>query len=305
MTKTCDCGTHLDIFCTTVWVDIGDPGLGGVSGGWTGGGSTGGGGNWEDEDPCRAVDENFEPCNGGDENEGWVPIEDETSPCDAVDKYSGSTATLQYTGLKPTVQEFTAFDPNVTDQPEEYFLVNDVNGSYVPGPIQPLPTTGGSMQGVTSSTVMAVHTHPYGGYPSPSPEDFFSLDDFGSNFQIHYVVAFNGTKYAMVINNYSQLHAFVTANPGAIASDGSFNPGTTAGDEWWEIVYLLGQQGYSDLDAYERALAFIMKQAGVTLVKAAAGSDTFKKIGLRQKLNPDGTPAVNAQGEPIYENADC
>jgi hypothetical protein len=43
----------------------------------------------------------------------------------------------------------------------------------------------------------------------------------------------------MVVNNYSQLQAFVAANPGAISSTGGFIPNaTTAGDEWWETVYL-------------------------------------------------------------------
>jgi hypothetical protein len=68
---------------------------------------------------------------------------------------------------------------------------------------------------------------------------------------------------------------------------------------------LLVTQGYSQDEAYERTLAYLMKQAGVTLVKSKAGSDTFKKIGIQQKLNPDNTPAVNANGDPIYENADC
>lgn len=67
----------------------------------------------------------------------------------------------------------------------------------------------------------------------------------------------------------------------------------------------MGQQGYTEQEAYERAMAYIMKQAGVTLVKANAGSNTFKKIGLRQKRDANGNPMVNTNGDPIYENADC
>jgi uncharacterized protein with ATP-grasp and redox domains len=68
---------------------------------------------------------------------------------------------------------------------------------------------------------------------------------------------------------------------------------------------LLVAQGYSQDEAYERTLAFLMKQAGVILEKANAGSDSFKKIGINQMKNPDGSPMVNVNGKPIYEKADC
>ena len=152
---------------------------------------------------------------------------------------------------------------------------------------------------------MVVHTHPYGGYPFPSPADFFELANFESNFLMNYVIAYDGTKYAMVINDFSQLQAFVAANLGSISVTGGFDDNSTLGSQSLDMRNLLISQGYSSDEAYERTLAYIMKQAGVTLVKAKPGSDTFKKIGIRQKKNADGSPAINTNGDPIYEKTDC
>ena len=282
----------------------GNNGSGGSGGSWSGG-NGGSNPNWTPPNcPYNQSLDDPPEC-----QPGWNPptiiisIED---PCDASDIYSGATATLQYSSvLRTTVQQFTPFDPNTTTQDEQYFIVNDINGSYVPGPIQNLSTSGGSMQGITSSTVMVVHTHPYGGYPFPSPADFFGLANFSSNFMMHYVIGYDGTKYAMVINNYSQLQAFVNANPNAIGSGGGFNLNTTLGLQWVTMRNRLEAQGYSVEEARERSYAYIMKQAGVTLVKAPVGSDTFKKIGIKQQVDQGGNPVVNSNGEPLYENADC
>jgi hypothetical protein len=47
-----------------------------------------------------------------------------------------------------------------------------------------------------------------------------------------------------------------------------------------------------------------MKQAGVTMVKASPNSNTFKKVGLKIKMQ-NGTPVLNSYGDPLFENADC
>jgi hypothetical protein len=285
-----------------------DPGSGsGGSGGgnWSGGGGGGGNPNWTPPNcPYNQSLDDPPECQAG-----WNPpaiIISIEAPCDGNDIYSGATATLQYsTVLKPTVLQFAPFDPSTTSQAEQYFIVNNNNGSYVPGSIQTLPTTGGNMQGITGNTAMIVHTHPYGSYPFPSAADFFDLATYNSNFLMHYVIGYDGTKYAMVINNFSQLQAFVNANPGAISSSGGFNLNTTLGLQFVTMRNRLQAQGYSADEARERTYAYIMKQAGVTLVKAPAGSDTFKKIGIKQQVDPTGTPVVNTSGDPVYENADC
>jgi uncharacterized membrane protein YgcG len=288
------------------WMDDGGGGGGGGDGGGTGGGGGGGGGG---SNPCRVRPGDENPCGGGQGSGGWEPepIDDDElfPPCDATDQFSGAQATLQFTeNLKHTIAQFTPFDNTITNQPEEYFLVNNLNGAYQNGPILPMPTTGGSMTGVTSNTHMVVHTHPNGGFPFPTPSDFFYLANFTSNFMQHYVIAYDGTKYAMVINNWSQLTQFVNDHPNSIAPNAGFVATSTIGVLASQMRTRLETQGYSADEAYERTLAYIMKQAGVTLTKAAAGSQTFKKIGIRQKME-NGSPVVDGSGNPVYENADC
>lgn len=298
-------------YCWGEWVDYGGGGGGGGTGGGDGGGGgSGGGAGTPPDDPCnndpseggvnRAM-----PCGGG----GWepeIPIVDEPEedPCNSQDRLSGATATLQYPIIAGQVANFAPFNPNVNNQPEQYFVVNNLNGAYVPEPVQTTTTTGGAMQGVTSNTVMVAHTHPYGGFPSPSPGDFYGLGTFNSNFLMNYTIAYNGSKYALYVNSHSQLQAFLTNNPNAVNSSGQFNPATTIGQQWYVIVATLGDQGYTELEAYERATAFVMKQAGVTMVKASPNSNTFKKVGLKIKMQ-NGTPVLNSYGDPLFENADC
>lgn len=315
---TCDVGQELFIFedCVTLWVDIetGGGGYGGSTngpGGDTGGSGSGGGGGLTPPPPncippiiAEDVTEPTPSCPSG-----WIPvggqIPDPNNPCSSIDRSSGASSTLQYTLLAAKVSQFTPFDPNTNTQPEQYFVVNYQNGSYTIGPIGTVSTTGGTMNGAGTNTIIVVHTHPYGGYPFPSPSDFLELASFSSTFQMHYIIGYDGTKYAMVVNSYSQLQAFVAANPNAISQSGGFNQSSSLGSQSNNIRNLLIAQGYSADEAYERTLAFLMKQAGVTLVKAQPNSNTFKKIGLKQKSNPDGTPMYNANNQPVYENADC
>lgn len=294
-----------EYLCDSIsWYEWEDDGGGGGGGGWPGDGGGGGGGN---PNPCRPMPGDNNPCGGGQGSGGWEPepIDDADlfPPCDATDRSSGASATVQYISLEPSVAQFPPFDLANNNQKEYYFLVNNVAGSHVPSAIDSLPTTGGSMQGVNSNTVMVVHTHPVGGYPFPSVADFFGLAQFTSGFMMNYVIAYDGTKYAMVVNSFSQLTHFVSNNASALGSNG-FDPNSTLGIQAAAMRQRLEAQGYSHDEAYERTLAYIMKQAGVTLVKAPVGSNTFKKIGIRQKVE-NGNPVVDTAGNPVYENADC
>lgn len=295
---------YTQTFCTTYYYEISGGTLPPGGGGGGGGGNPPGGNPDPWANPCRARPED-NPCDGSG---GWEPVdvdnEGEDGPCNSTDIYSGATATIQYGYLAPTVAQFAPFDQSGT-QPEQYFVVNDVNGVPQIGPVLTTSTIGGPMQGVGTNTYMYVHTHPCCGLTSFSPADFFGLANFSSSFQIAYVVAYDGTKYAMVVNNSPQLQAFVANNPNAIAPDGSFVQGTPIYNRLSAIANGLAvNSGYSYDEAYIRALAFLMKEAGVTLVKAPAGSNTFKKIGDIQKFNADGTPIMQ-NNLPVFENADC
>jgi len=62
---------------------------------------------------------------------------------------------------------------------------------------------------------------------------------------------------------------------------------------------------YSAEEAGSRAMAFVMKDSGITLLKASSGSNDFKKIGLNEVKNPDGTLKKDSNGNQVYETQDC
>ena len=270
-------------------------------GGSPGSGTAGGG--WSDN-PCRNTPAaGVNPCTGGSAGPGWVPYTTppSTDPCSGQDRIAGATATLQYSQFSPNVGSFSPFTSGT--QPEEYFLVNDVNGAFTPTAIASVSTTGGALAGAGDNTVLLFHTHPDGGYPSPSPADFFALANYTTKMMASYVIAYTGAKYAIVVRNYSQFQAFVSANSDAISSTNGFNTSTGIGLDWEQIRQDLLYGGYSADDAYERALAKIMEGAGVTLVKAEYGSDIFKKIGIQQRV-VSGVPQ-DVNGHKVYDNTDC
>lgn len=310
--------SYLDI-CSTYYYDDGGGG-GGTTGTGDGTGGSGGTGWYGGSNPCTgstptAVPRLSNVAPGDGCGSGWEPVPTPTpppssDPCSSTDRSSGAMATLQYMVLKSTVSQFAPFDLSKTDQPEQYFVVNNINSTYVPGPIQTTATTGGSLIGKTDNTVITVHTHPNGGFPAPSPADIWDLSVFNSNYQMTYVIASDGTKYAVVVNSYSQFQAFVANNPGLINQNpppGQYEPNqsSTKGLEWYDAIRFMKDHGYTETDAYMRATAYLFRDAGITIVKAPSGSDTFKKIGFQQQLNPDGTPTKDASGNPVFINADC
>lgn len=56
---------------------------------------------------------------------------------------------------------------------------------------------------------------------------------------------------------------------------------------------------------HHNEIATILKNSGITLLKAEANSNIFKKIGTEEEKNPDGTPKKDSNGNKIYKNADC
>lgn len=292
------------------WCIIDDISFGNTGGG-SGSGTGGGGGGTppppECQPPVANRGMNAQPPGTGCPL-GWQPIPYNppiVDPCSNSDASSGASATSQYIGLNSTVQQFASFDLTTTTQPEQFFVVNNISGSNVPGSIQTSTPNGGSIsQSVTPNTVIVVHTHPFGGIPGPSAGDYFTLASFGSNFQISYIVAYDGTKYAIVINDLPQFQQFTAHYTSSLNPDGSLDPNSTLGVPFYGLRQLLISQGYSFDEAHERALAFIMNQAGVRLTKAAIGSNTFKKIGIRQKVI-NGVLQIDLNGFPIFENADC
>ncbi|MEO5564798.1 MAG: hypothetical protein ABIR18_15230, partial [Chitinophagaceae bacterium] len=224
-------------------------------------------------------------------------------PCSQTDQTSGSTATTTFANVKLMVNQFTPLSPANTGQHEQYFLINNNSAT----PIQTLGQNGGLPQGINSTTTVMVHTHPAGlGDPSPSLFDLYALDDIGSQFQASYVVAYDGTKYAMIVNDYSALQTFIDSNPDLYdLNSGGINTQNAWGWAYASAVVSFTEQGMNTAEANERARSYIMELAGVTLVKAPAGSDIFSKIGATPKTDTNGNVIVDPNGIIEFKISDC
>jgi proteasome lid subunit RPN8/RPN11 len=302
------CGPYAKLIGTDCIVIDFSGGGGGIGGGFPGVGgnpaSGGGGGGWNDN-PCRNIPSaGSNPCSGGGTGPGWVPYTSppSTDPCSGADRTAGATATLQYAPYATNVASFSPFTS--TTQPEEYFLVNEVGGTNVATSIASVSTTGGVLTGAGYNTVLIFHTHPDGGYPFPSAADAFQLANYSTKLIASYVIAYTGKKYAMYVSNLQKFQAFVANNPDAIdINNAGFDLSSTIGIKWSGIKDDLMAGGYTEDEARERALASILEDQGVILVKAAASSNTFKKIGIQKRYV--GTTPVVVGGHQVYNNADC
>ena len=145
---------------------------------------------------------------------------------------------------------------------------------------------------------MVVRTQTKGQTPYPSAADLINMATFPDNFMQQYVIAYDGTKYAMVVNSLSTLKAFKTLYGGQVdPATGNFRLFESMDLKASNIEGELRSRGVPENEAKERALAVIMKDAGVTLVKAEVNSNTFKKIGAIKEFD--------SGGKPVYVRADC
>ncbi|MBD0726727.1 hypothetical protein B6A10_16285, partial [Flavobacterium sp. L1I52] len=98
-------------------------------------------------------------------------------------------------------------------------------------------------------------------------------------------------------------------------NNGTFYDSNTHGFVYGSDLYNLHANVYNSLiandpnisifEAQDRAMAYILKDSGVDLLRAEPGSDIFKKIDVVPDKNPDGTEKKDANGNTIYKNADC
>ncbi|MET0944351.1 MAG: hypothetical protein ABWY22_02980 [Flavobacterium sp.] len=61
----------------------------------------------------------------------------------------------------------------------------------------------------------------------------------------------------------------------------------------------------TEFEAKERALAYVLKDSGIDLLKVQPGSNDFRKIDVKSVKKSDGTEKKDANGFTIYESVDC
>lgn len=302
--KTDECGNYVEPNWLYVpdpeWTDPFDPGDG-----------AGGGNNEDPPKDCAgvvggtAVNKPDCGCVGG-----TTGLALDQCPCPPAAAAAGITASSNYTSaIKSTAANFTPFDPNVTNQSEEAFAINKFTGNCTATSIISVATTGGGISSIIGPFVeFLVHTHPYGGLQTPSAKDFFQLANYRAtslNFTTSYIIAFDGSKYAMTIDDVTKLNNFIANNPNSITASGEFDLSKAVGISWQSIGADLIGSGFTGLEAEERALARIMSEAGVILLKAEKDSDIFNKIDAEKKKNADGTLAKDSSGYQLYVKSDC
>jgi len=232
-------------------------------------------------------------------------------PCSPESKQAGETVTNFYqSNLNLKVSGFSPFTLN-SNQKEEAFSVESNNGIITTSSIKTLDSNNGGTISITHNTIADVHTHPDGGYATPSAVDLWSLGDaksFATNFTDSYIIASDETKYALHISDASLLATFMQNNGTFYDSNThGFLPTSDLGKSFDRFLQSLttNNPDMSIFEAQDRATAFILKNSGVDLLRAEPGSNIFKKIDVVPDKNPDGTEKKDANGNTIYKNADC
>lgn len=270
-------------------------------------------------DPCDPYSYayNYWNCNFWDTDEPSNP----DNPCDfATTQAAIGASTFFANHALQLSNNFSPFstNPNINQNEESFIIADingeitsgsiDINGEFNSGEIKTLGPNGGSFK-ITTHTIADVHTHPSHGKGTPSAEDIVALAKAKTdspNFSNSYIIASDGTKYSLHISDVSKLNTFAQVNGDFSDANNGFNIYTPIGADFHHMVdSFKNNNNMTDAEANERALAYVLKDSGIHLLKAQPGSNDFKKIDVKPAKNPDGTEKIDAAGYPIFEKVDC
>ncbi|HEX6431347.1 MAG TPA: hypothetical protein VF008_26835 [Niastella sp.] len=236
---------------------------------------------------------------------GTTGLRQDQCPCKTADEQNSTRMTSDYSEQVDLYAQnaLTPLTPTSTGQLEQGFCVlNDMSVTPVEN-----GTTSHIDQTIYPNATIKVHTHTAIVYPGPSAGDVFALNsdqDYASGLKTSYVISANGAKYALYIEDVAAFDAFVTNNAGSVVG-ADFTSTSTLGQAYYTAKEDMQEAGLSPRDAHERALAYVLKNAGVSLYKADPGSTHFNKIGSVRKMDFNNNPVVDANGNYTYINADC
>lgn len=154
--------------------------------------------------------------------------------------------------------------------------------------------------GLTPSVVAIFHTHPEGNpenpnLTGPSPGDFLSTvsmvnltkkegDGVASyGFKDSYIYAHDGSQYVLHVEDAVKAKAYFDNNPnlfsdaGLSTNKGSFEQGSALKVRY-DKFYSEVKDRLGEIGAHDYAMANIMKEAGISLLKKDAGGDNFKQM---------------------------
>ncbi len=239
--------------------------------------------------------------------------------CTAADQVAGSavTAFAADTTIALRINMLAnSLTPTSTGQPEKGFPIYSENSTGAYSIPQTQTASSGNLQinisipAYPGHTPLAyVHSHPAEAYPGPSAGDiyqFIGLNNTLYSVKTAYIVAADSSKYALNITDSVKLAAFLTANPAnSSVSGANFIQTSTIGLSFKTVEDSFIAQGYSDNEAYERALSTVLQNSGITLLKALKNSNSFKKIDAQQVRDSNGNPITDGNGNNMYLKVDC
>ncbi|WP_411811929.1 hypothetical protein ACLB9Y_00780 [Chryseobacterium scophthalmum] len=151
----------------------------------------------------------------------------------------------------------------------------------------------------------ALHTHPkFSEYRSFSASDLFmfgAANKINPDFQYFIVKAYDGSVYGLVITDWSAFRNFFDNKSKDDYTDAQDNFKITSdiGGDISEVLSFFKKQGKTKNEAYELAMAFVLKKynMGLGLSKMDSNGD-FKPLFVNDSPNPQ-SPKKN-----IYEQTD-
>jgi hypothetical protein len=239
-----------------------------------------------------------DPCKGQRQESSGIGV---NNPSNANNpNYSGTVSSLTST-LGTDVNEKSAF-----------FGVDVPTGQLQATMNPPGGPTGTGGQTIPSGMIPfgGMHTHPASAYSAPSAGDIYALPNAHAShasYNVNYIYAADGTRYALTITDATKAAAFVANNPMASNVDPATNSWMTTGNA--NDIFAEFNRVYNSIDpppgggpnadaAFERAQAYVLDKfdTGMTLLKADA-SGSYKEIHTVKTLD--------SSGNAVYSNYNC
>ena len=294
----CDmCPVCVSTYCSIVWIG-GGGGSGGSTGGdgssgdgGSGGGGTGSGGSGGTSDECSggAWYRIHNDCDG-DGNTG-LP---EPTPCENIT--SKNTKAKEFIEKTKAAQRKTEITSTLSTDTEEKGFSYGVDSSGLEQVTAVKNGTGGNAVDVEVSNpnffvVGAAHTHPTSVYNVPSTGDiynFYTARATNNKFSFYHTFAQNDNEYAFTIADQSKFDDFTTNYPKADYLDGAkWKSGTTIANDFYFIVNQLKNSGKDVDDAYDLAMAYVLKKydTGIAMSKKDSNGN-YKAMFVQENIYP-------------------
>lgn len=236
----------------------------------------------EDEDPCELYGIGCED-NGDDDPPPPPDTCEDAQP--GADKATTLSQNNNYITSKDNIQA-AAVDGN------EHSITfgKDANGNITTSSM----TTGGTSSGTVNTSwpgaFADMHNHPNA--QPPSPGDMYNLISINQNhsgYDTRFVVAPDGSVYALVVVNLNTANTFVTNYPSVNIGYGPDFP-DLINDDFINAKISAQSQGYSNLIAEEMAMAFVLDKynSGMALLKQD-GNGNFKRLRTQENSSNGNT----------------